>query len=307
MTTDLVRSYLKEIGRYPLLTKEQEISYAQQVQAMISIEKAQEAINSRRNLTAKEADILFNKSKSEIELILHKGKIAKEKLIVSNLRLVVVIAKKYQNRNMEFLDLIQEGTLGLARGVEKFDPTIGCKFSTYAYWWIAQGITRAIANSSRNIRLPINLTEKINKIKRICQQLSQKLGRSPTVKEIAYEGKFKVEKVEEYIKLSLSTISLDVQIGEDETCRLLDFMESQEVPLNEQLDARFLRDGVNDILETLTLKQKKVMIMRYGLHSGKEETLDQIGQQMGCSRERVRQLQFEGIKSIKRRYQDIRD
>lgn len=215
ISADSVHCYLKEIGRYPLLTPEEEVLYAKQVQEMVALEKQLEAIALRPELA-----ISLNKSKEEIRLIQRRGQIAKERMATANLRLVVMVAKKYQNRNMEFIDLIQEGALGLYRSIEKFDPNKGYKFSTYAYWWIRQGITRAIAEKSRTIKLPVNLTEKLNKIKRIQRELSQSLGRSPTVAEIAKVSQLSESKIVEYLKHSSSPVSLNLCLGKDEESEL---------------------------------------------------------------------------------------
>ena len=206
-SADMVRTYLHEIGRVPLLTHEQEIVYGKQVQKMMTLLAEKEELGLSLKEWAKHAQM------SEIKLnrIVKEGQRAKRKMIEANLRLVVAIAKKYQKRNMEFLDLIQEGSLGLERGVEKFDPTRGYKFSTYAYWWIRQAITRAIAQQARTIRLPIHITEKLNKIKKTQRELAQKLGRSAEVSEIAQELDLKSEQIREYLSIARQPISLDVK------------------------------------------------------------------------------------------------
>ncbi|MFN7659226.1 MAG: sigma-70 family RNA polymerase sigma factor, partial [Dolichospermum sp.] len=203
-TADMVRTYLREIGRVPLLSREQEIVYGKQVQQMMVILEAKEALRKEIDHEPSLAEWAAHVHHSETELnhLMIQGRRAKQKMIEANLRLVVAIAKKYQKRNMEFLDLIQEGTLGLERGVEKFDPTRGYKFSTYAYWWIRQAITRAIAQQGRTIRLPIHITEKLNKIKKVQRELAQKLGRSPTPVESAQELELEPAQIREYLNMA---------------------------------------------------------------------------------------------------------
>jgi RNA polymerase nonessential primary-like sigma factor len=299
--TDSVHYYLKEIGRYPMLTIEEEVGYAKQVQEMIALEKQLEAIALRPELA-----ILLDKSKEEIQLIQQRGKAAKERMATANLRLVVMIAKKYQNRNMEFIDLIQEGSLGLYRSIEKFDPSKGYKFSTYAYWWIRQGITRAIAEKSRAVRLPFNLTEKLNKIKKIQRELSQSLGRSPTIIEIAQASNLSESKIVEYLKYSKSPVSLNLCVGKDEESELGDLLQGNEISLDEQVDQQILRENLISLLSSLTVMQQQVLVLRYGINSGEELSLDQVGEQLKFSRERIRQIQNEAIRSLKKRYDDIR-
>jgi RNA polymerase nonessential primary-like sigma factor len=226
-TADMVRTYLREIGRVPLLTREQEIVYGKQVQHMMSLLEAKEELAKklRHEPTLNEWAIATQMSEAELNETLRGGQRAKQKMIEANLRLVVAIAKKYQKRNMEFLDLIQEGTMGLERGVEKFDPTRGYKFSTYAYWWIRQAITRAIAQQARTIRLPIHITEKLNKIKKVQRELAQQLGRSPSPAEIAKELEIEPAQIREYLNLARQPVSLDVRVGDNQDTELQDLLE----------------------------------------------------------------------------------
>ncbi|BBD70058.1 RpoD family RNA polymerase sigma factor [Nostoc commune NIES-4072] len=216
-TTDLVRSYLKEIGRYPLLTPEQEITNARALQQMMAIEEQRSslALQLNREPTTRELATLLGQSEAEVQSIVQQGQKAKHKMVTANLRLVVAIAKKYQNHNLDFLDLIQEGALGLQRGVEKFDPNKGYKLSTYVYWWITQSITRAVADKSRTIRLPIHINEKLNKIRRIQQQLSQSLGRPPVVAEIAESLNLSPSQIRDYLQVSKSPVSLEMRVGDE--------------------------------------------------------------------------------------------
>jgi RNA polymerase nonessential primary-like sigma factor len=218
---DMVRTYLHEIGRVPLLTYDQEVTYGKQVQVLMGLLEKQQQLAQKlhREPTELEWSEAVHLSIADLRASLHEGTLAKRKMIEANLRLVVSIAKKYQKRNLEFLDLIQEGSLGLERGVEKFDPSKGYKFSTYAYWWIRQAITRAIAQQARAIRLPIHITEKLNKIKRTQRELSQRLGRAATAGEIAVELELEPEQVREYLLIARQPISLDVRVGDNQDIR----------------------------------------------------------------------------------------
>jgi RNA polymerase nonessential primary-like sigma factor len=226
-TADMVRTYLHEIGRVPMLTHEQEIIYGKQVQQMMALqaEKDQLALKLGEIPTDAALAAALDQTEAAIKAAFLQGNRAKRKMIEANLRLVVSIAKKYQRRNLEFLDLIQEGSLGLERGVEKFDPMRGYKFSTYAYWWIRQAITRAIAQQSRTIRLPIHITEKLNKIKRTQRELAQVLGRSPTMPEIAAELELSAAEIREYLMISRQPVSLDLRVGDNQDTELQDLLE----------------------------------------------------------------------------------
>jgi len=223
-TADMVRTYLHEIGRVPLLTHEQEIVYGKQVQQMMTLLDAKEKLADDLTREPTREEWLQQIALDEVALdkILREGRRAKQKMIEANLRLVVAIAKKYQKRNLEFLDLIQEGTLGLERGVEKFDPMRGYKFSTYAYWWIRQAITRAIAQQARTIRLPIHITEKLNKIKKVQRELTQQLGHSPTPAEIAKALELEPAQIREFLMLARQPVSLELKVGDNQDTELQD-------------------------------------------------------------------------------------
>ena len=308
-TTDLVRSYLKEIGRYPLLTPEQEITNARLVQQMMAIEEQRSslALQLNREPTTRELATSLGQSEAEVESILHQGERAKQKMVTANLRLVVAIAKKYQNRNLEFLDLIQEGTLGLYRGVEKFDPNQGYKLSTYAYWWVTQSITRAIAQQSRTIRLPIHVNEKLNKIKKIQRELSQSLGRKPTVVEIAEELKVKPEQVREYIQADRKLVSLEMRVGNEQETELSELLADEKISPLEELNSSLMRQNIKELLASLAPIQREVLTLRFGLENDHQLSLTQIGERLNLSRERIRQLEHKALSILRRQKSDIKE
>lgn len=261
-TDDAVRMYLKEIGKVPLLTGEQERELA------IRMEQGDED--------------------------------AKKKLCESNLRLVVSIAKRYLNRGLSFLDLIQEGNLGLIKAVDKFDYTKGYKFSTYATWWIRQAITRSIADQARTIRIPVHMVETINKLIRISRQLLQELGREPTSEEIAKEMGITVEKVREIKKISQDPVSLETPIGEEEDSHLGDFIPDDDVPAPVEAAAySMLKEQLMEVLDTLSEREKKVLMLRFGLEDGRPRTLEEVGKEFNVTRERIRQIEAKALRKLR--------
>jgi RNA polymerase primary sigma factor len=271
--------YLKEIGRVPLLSMDEEQRLAKAIE---SGEK-----ESEKNGTGDNAIIVA-------------GFEAKRKLTEANLRLVVSIAKKYVGRGMLFLDLIQEGNLGLIRAVEKFDYRKGYKFSTYATWWIRQAITRALADQARTIRIPVHMVETINRLIKISRQLLQELGRDPTVEEIAAEMGLSPEKVREVIKISQEPISLETPIGEEEDSHLGDFIEDQEaVAPAEAASVMLLKEKMQDVLKNLTDRERKVLELRFGLVDGHQRTLEEVGQEFGVTRERIRQIEAKALRKLR--------
>ncbi|WP_375477741.1 RNA polymerase sigma factor, RpoD/SigA family [uncultured Nostoc sp.] len=301
-TTDTVRAYLQEIGRIPLLTQEQEVFFAQQVQQMIKIlaESEKLTIELKRTPTLSEWANQMQLSEQELLQKLNQGKKAKQKMMASNLRLVVSIAKQYQRRNLELMDLIQEGTLGLERGIEKFNPALGYRFSTYVYWWIRQGITRAIAQQARAIRLPIHINEKLNKIKRVQRELSQKLGRVPTTTEIAHALSLEPSQIREYLTLARQTISLDLRVGSDRDVKLEDLIEDYRYSENGYTTEQSLNQEVESLLSSLSKQQQEILNLHFGLIDGNQLSLEQIGQRMGISRERVRQIEKQALQLLYR-------
>ena len=308
-TADMVRTYLREIGRVPLLSREQEIVYGKQVQQMMVILEAKEALRKEIDHEPSLAEwaARVNHSETELNHLMVQGRRAKQKMIEANLRLVVAIAKKYQKRNMEFLDLIQEGTLGLERGVEKFDPTRGYKFSTYAYWWIRQAITRAIAQQGRTIRLPIHITEKLNKIKKVQRELAQTLGRSPTPTEIAKELELEPAQIREYLNMARQPVSLDVRVGDNQDTELQEMLEDDSPSPEYYTTQEFLRQDLNNLLAELTLQQRQVVALRFGLEDGNEMSLAKVGERLNLSRERVRQLEHLALAHLRRRRANVKE
>lgn len=307
-SADLVRAYLHEIGRVPLLTDEQEIILGKQVQQMMRLLDIQEKLAGEldRSPTEQELATAAQVSVEDLRQQLRMGDRAKKKMIEANLRLVVSIAKKYQKRNLELLDLIQEGSLGLERGVEKFDPMMGYKFSTYAYWWIRQAITRAIAQQSRAIRLPIHITEKLNKVKRVQRELTQKLGRSPKLSEVAAELELEPAQVREFMLISRQPVSLELRVGDNQDTELQDLLEDEGDLPEDYASREALRLDLQALLAELTPQQRDVITLRFGLEDGRELSLAKVGDRLNISRERVRQLEHQALKQLRRRT-DVRE
>ena len=299
---DLVRSYLRDIGRVPLLSHEQEITLGRQVQQLMSIETLEAEIKSQTGEAPSREQLAKAAGMSAIQLKrkLQSGRRAKERMVAANLRLVVSVAKKYTKRNMELLDLIQEGTIGLVRGVEKFDPTRGYKFSTYAYWWIRQGITRAIAEKSRTIRLPIHITEMLNKLKKGQRELSQELGRTPTVQELSEYVDLPEEEVKELMCSARQPVSLEMKVGDGDDTALLDLLSGEVDQPSEQLEEECLKGDMRTMLEQLPELHGRVLRMRYGMDGEEPMSLTGIGRVLGMSRDRVRNLERDALKGLRR-------
>ena len=300
---DLVRSYLRDIGRVPLLSHQQEITLGRQVQELMDLEALEAELKSETGEEVVSREELAKKaglSGVQLKRKLQAGRRAKERMVAANLRLVVSVAKKYTKRNMELLDLIQEGTIGLVRGVEKFDPTRGYKFSTYAYWWIRQGITRAIAEKSRTIRLPIHITEMLNKLKKGQRELSQELGRTPTVTELAEFVELPEEEVKDLMCRARQPVSLEMKVGDGDDTELLELLAGDGELPSEQVEGECLKGDLRDLLEQLPELQRKVLRLRYGMDGEDPMSLTGIGRIIGISRDRVRNLERDGLAGLRR-------
>ena len=287
---DHVKMYLKEIGKVNLLTPEEELSLAKR---MADGETAKEQLEEI-------GEEIEEDTKKQIDLLIADGEKAKKSLAEANLRLVVSIAKRYVGRGMLFLDLIQEGNLGLIKAVDKFDYTKGYKFSTYATWWIRQAITRAIADQARTIRIPVHMVETINKLVRVSRQLVQELGREPTPEELAKELNMPVDKVREISKISQEPVSLETPIGEEEDSHLGDFIPDEDAPApSEAASFVLLKEQLGAVLETLSEREAKVLRLRFGLDDGRARTLEEVGKEFDVTRERIRQIEAKALRKLR--------
>lgn len=300
---DNVRAYLRDIGRIPLLEHEEEILLGRKVQRLMKIIGKREELKEELGRSYSEAALAreLGISDKQLKRQIKEGERAKDKMVTSNLRLVVSVAKKYTKRNMELLDIIQEGTIGLVRGVEKFDPQRGYKFSTYSYWWIRQGITRAIAEKSRAIRLPIHITENLNKFKKAQRQLSQLSGRMPTIRELSDELNLSIDEIKDLMCKARQPTSLEVRIGENRDTSLIDLLEDEGPMPVEQLENEYIKDNLKALISELPEQQAAVISMRYGIGDGILEPLSMtaIGQILHMSRDRVRNLEHKALRALK--------
>lgn len=297
---DPVRMYLKEIGKVPLLSADEEIELAQNMEdGAVATEKIN-VVKGRIDGASEEEKAEIKEEIKTLQRDVDKGADAKKRLAEANLRLVVSIAKRYVGRGMLFLDLIQEGNLGLIKAVEKFDYKKGYKFSTYATWWIRQAITRAIADQARTIRIPVHMVETINKLIRVSRQLLQELGREPSPEEIAKEMNMPVERVREILKISQEPVSLETPIGEEEDSHLGDFIKDDNVPVPADAAAfTLLKEQLEEVLGTLTEREQKVLTLRFGLEDGRARTLEEVGKEFNVTRERIRQIEAKALRKLR--------
>ena len=297
-TGDSVRAYLRDIGRIPLLEHDEEILLGRQVQRLMEIKACEELLsNPNKEKLADSLGLTIKELRKEIRA----GEKAKDKMVTANLRLVVSVAKKYTKRNMELLDIIQEGTIGLVRGVEKFDPGRGYKFSTYAYWWIRQGITRAIAEKSRAIRLPIHVTENLNKLKKAQRELSQINGYMPNVFQLSDHLGLTVDEIKDLMCKARQPTSLEIKIGENRDTALIDLLEDETQLPDTLLDQQFIKEDIRELIKDLPEMQAAVVSMRYGIGDEMLEPMSMtaIGQVLNMSRDRVRTLEHKALRSLR--------
>ena len=304
LSGDSVRAYLRDIGRIPLLEHEEEILLGRKVQRLMEIKEieAEMEVKSQDDLAG-----ILGVTTKDLKRQLREGEKAKDKMVTANLRLVVSVAKKYTKRNMELLDIIQEGTIGLVRGVEKFDPGRGYKFSTYAYWWIRQGITRAIAEKSRAIRLPIHVTENLNKLKKAQRELSQINGEMPTVFQLAEYLEFTVDEIKDLMCKSRQPTSLEIKIGENRDTALIDLLEDETQLPEMLLERQSVKENIREIIHELPEMQAAVVRMRYGIGEEVLEPMSMtaIGQVLNMSRDRVRTLENKALRAIREQSKNL--
>jgi RNA polymerase nonessential primary-like sigma factor len=305
-TGDSVRSYLRDIGRIPLLEHDEEILLGRKVQRLMEIKACEELASTSTN---EDLAGVLGITVRDLKREMREGEKAKDKMVTANLRLVVSVAKKYTKRNMDLLDIIQEGTIGLVRGVEKFDPGRGYKFSTYAYWWIRQGITRAIAEKSRAIRLPIHVTENLNKLKKAQRELSQMNGEIPNVFELSEYLNLSVDEIKDLMCKARQPTSLEIKIGENRDTALIDLLEDKTQLPDLLLEQQFIKEDIRDLIDELPEMQAAVISMRYGIGDEILEPMSMtaIGQILNMSRDRVRTLEHKALKALRERSNCVSD